>query len=106
MPRGTVHFAGFENLCITCVRLGLAKKDRARMTAWLQTWETNIDSSHSCGMHNQFPCRIEPGRGRLCLPECTYITPHRYHSVDPRLDAVNRAKREIVKVGAAAIRID
>lgn len=36
----------------------------------------------------------------------TYLTPHRYHSVDPRLDAVNRAKREIVKIGAAAIRID
>lgn len=39
MPRGTVHFAEFKNLCIACVRLSLAKKDRARVTAWLQTWE-------------------------------------------------------------------
>jgi predicted Zn-dependent protease len=39
MQRDTLHFTEFENLCIAYIKLGLANKDRARVTAWLHTWE-------------------------------------------------------------------
>ena len=38
--RRTLHISEFENLCISYIQLGLAKKDRALVEGWLKTWET------------------------------------------------------------------
>ena len=45
--RRTLHISEFENLCISYIQLGLAKKDRALVEGWLDTWKTVDADSES-----------------------------------------------------------
>ena len=56
--RRTLHISEFENLCMAYIELGLAKKDRALVEAWLRTWET-VDAGSEAFKHWQTRTRLE-----------------------------------------------
>lgn len=56
--RRTLHISEFENLCMSYIQLGLAKKDRVLVEAWLKTWET-VDADSETFRHWQTRARLE-----------------------------------------------
>ncbi len=56
--RRTLHISEFENLCISYIQLGLAKKDRALVEGWLDTWKT-VDADSEAYRHWRTRVKLE-----------------------------------------------